>query len=74
MIKSLYFQFVNFIQEMHTGWFLVICGALFIGVLLSVMKFFKSYNGEQKRFEKISLIIIAILLFAVLVYLSYIRK
>lgn len=71
---TFYYQFVNFIQELHTGWYMAIWVALAIGVLLCVMRFFKIYNGEQKKFEKVSLIIIAIILLALIIYLTYIRK
>ncbi len=71
---SFYYKFVNFIQEMHAGWFMALWVALAIGVLVCVMKFFKIYNGEQKKFEKVSLIIIAIVMLAMIIYLTYIRK
>lgn len=73
-MKSLYYQFVNFIQEMQPVWFVTIWCVLFCGTLIFVMKFFKIYNGEQKSFEKVSYIFIAIILFALLVYLTYLRK
>lgn len=73
-MKSLYYQFVNFIQEMSVVWFVTIWVILFCGVLLFTMKFFKIYNGEQKSFEKLSYIFIAVILFVLLVYLSYLRK
>ena len=72
-MKSLYFQFVNFMQEMPSLWFLTIIIALFALTLILIVRFFKIYNGTQKNFEKLSLLIIAILLFAVLIYLTYIR-
>ena len=73
-MKSLYYQFVNFIQTMNPVWFITIWLGLFAVILVLVMKFFKIYNGTQKKIEKVSLIIVAILLFAVLIYLTYIRK
>ena len=73
-MESLYYQFVNFIQEMPTVWFVTIWTVLFCGTLIFIMKFFKLYNGEQKSFEKLSYIFIAIILFALLVYLTYLRK
>ena len=73
-MKSLYYQFVNFIQTMEPVWFVIIWLLLFAVILVLVMKFFKVYNGTQKKFEKLSLIVLALLLFAVLIYLTYIRK
>lgn len=73
-MKSLYYQLVNYIQEMSTTWFVVIFIVLFSVMLLSVAKFFKIYNGTQKKFEKISLMAMAIIIFCVIVFLSYVRK
>ena len=73
MLKSFYYQFINFIQEMPLGWFVAIWVATLAVMLLSTLKFFKKYNGTQKNFEKVSLMIIAILLFALLVYITYVR-
>ena len=73
MIRSFYYQFVNFIQEMDALWFLTIVVLLTLGVMLCTIKFLKRYNGTQKEFEKVSLIILAILLLAVLIYLVIIR-
>ena len=73
-MKSFYYQFVNFIQEMPQVWFAIIWLLLVAVILVNIMKFFKIYNGTQKKFEKISLIVIAIMLFALLVYLTYIRN
>lgn len=73
-MESLYYQFVNFIQEMPVVWFVTIWTILFCGALIFIMKFFKIYNGEQKSFEKLSYIFIALICFALLVYLTYLRK
>lgn len=73
-MKSFYYRFVNYIQEMPTIWYTIIWMALFATCLVLIMKFFKKYNGTQKKFEKISLLVLTILLFVVLVYLTYIRK
>ena len=73
-MKSIYYQFVNFIQTMPQLWFISIWLLLLAGVLILIMKFFKIYNGTQKKFEKISLIIWAVILFAALVYLTLIRR
>ncbi len=73
-MKSVYYQFVNFIQTMDALWFTTIWMAMFAGILLLIMNFFKIYNGTQKKFEKLSLFILAIILFAVLVFLTYIRN
>lgn len=73
-MKSIYYQFVNFIQELNGLWFMAIWILLFAAILLIVVKFFKIYDGSQKKFEKVSLLIIAIMLIALLVFLTYIRK
>ena len=72
-MKSLYYQFVNFIQTMDTLWFLTIYLLLTAGILIMIMKFFKVYNGTQKKFEKVSLLVSAVLLLAILIYLTYLR-
>lgn len=72
-MKSLYFQFVNYIQTMSPLWFITIWLLLFAVVFILVMKFYKIYDGTQKKFEKLSLIVLSLILFAVLVYLTYIR-
>lgn len=73
-MESIYFQFVNFIQELPAVWFICIWLLLFALILVLVIRFFKVYNGTQKKFEKISLMVLALLLTAVLIYLTYIRK
>ena len=73
-MKSLYYQFVNFVAEMSTVWYVTIWTILFCGALIFIMKFFKLYNGEQKSFEKVSYIFIALILFALLVFFTYLRK
>lgn len=73
-MKSLYYQFVNFIQEMDGLWFGTIWLLTLALTLVLIMKFYKAHNGTQKSFEKISLLILAIILFAVLIYLTYLRK
>ena len=72
-MKDAYFQFVNFIQEMPIFWFSVICLALISVVFLLVVKFYKIYNGTQKGFEKLSYLVLALILFGILVYLTYVR-
>jgi len=73
-LKSLYYQFVNFIQTMQPIWFITVWMALFAGILLLVVKFFKIYDGTQKKFEKLSVLVIALVLFAILIYLTIIRN
>ncbi len=73
-MKSLYYQFVNFIQGLNNLVFVTIWLLLVAVILILIVKFFKIYNGTQKHFEKLSYIILAILLIAVLVFLTYIRK
>ena len=73
-MKNLYYQFVNYVQTMPQLWFITIWLVMFALILVNVMKFFKIYNGTQKKFEKLSLLVIAILLFSALIFLTYIRK
>lgn len=73
-MESLYYQFVNFIQDLNNLVFVTIWLLLVAIILVLIVKFFKIYNGTQKSFEKLSYIILAILLFAVLVFLTYIRN
>lgn len=73
-MKSLYYQFANFIQTLDSIWFSLIWLGIFAVILVLVMKFFKIYNGTQKKFEKLSLIVLALLLFALLIFLTYVRK
>ena len=72
-MKSLYYQFTNFIQTMSPLWFITIVMLLIVSVLVLVMQFFKVYNGTQKKFEKLSKIVLAILLLALLIYMTSIR-
>lgn len=72
-MKSLYYQFTNFIQTMSPLWFITIVMLLIVSVLVLVMQFFKVYNGTQKKFEKLSKIVLAILLLALLIYITSIR-
>ena len=72
-MKSFYYQFVNFIQTMSPLWFTTIFLLMSALILVFIMKFFKIYNGTQKKFEKISYIIVAVLLLVVLIYLTYLR-
>lgn len=71
---SVYYQFVNYIQGLSNLWFSTIVLVIFAISIMSVVKFFKIYNGTQKSFEKLSLLFLSILLFAVLIFLVYIRK
>lgn len=73
-MESLYFQFVNFIQGMDTLWFMTIWIALLAIILSSIVKVYSSYNGEKKKFEKVSFLFLAIILIAVLIYLTYLRN
>ena len=72
-MKELYYQFVNFIQNLSPLWFATIWLGLMAVILVLVVKFYKIYNGTQKSFEKISLLILALLLFAILIYLTYLK-
>ena len=73
-MKSLYYQFVNFIQTMDQLWFIILWLGMFAVTLVLVMKFFKIYNGTQKKFEKLSLLVLALIVFAALIFLTYLRK
>ena len=73
-MKELYYDFVNLIQEMPALWFATIWLVGFAVVLMLIVKFYKAYNGTQKNFEKLGTFIIAIVLIAALIFLTYIRK
>ena len=73
-MEAAYYQFVNFVQGLPNLWFYTIWFGLFAVVFLLVTKFFKIYNGTQKKFEKISILVLAILIFAVIVYVTYLRN
>ena len=73
-MESLYYQFVNYIQTMDQLWFVTLWMAMFAVILVLVMKFFKIYNGTQKKFEKLGLLFGAILLFGLLIFLTYTRN
>ena len=72
-MKELYYNFVNFMQEMPSLWFATILLGLMAVIFVLIVKFYKIYNGTQTKFEKISLLVLALILFAVVVYLSNIR-
>ena len=73
-MKEAYFKFINFIQELSGLWFATIVLGLFALTLVFVIKFFKIYNGTQKSFEKISLLFLALICFAIVVFLTCIRN
>ncbi len=73
-METIYYQFVNFIQEMDGLWFATLWIALVALTFILIVKFYKAHNGTQKTFEKISLLILAIIIFAVLIYITYLRK
>lgn len=72
-MKSIYYQFVNFIHDMNSLVFATMWLMLVACILVLIMKFFKKYNGEQKKFEKVSSIVLALILFALVAYLTYLR-
>ena len=72
-MKSFYYQFVNYIQTMSPLWFTTIMLLLAAAELVFVMKFFKIYNGTQKKFEKISYIVSAVILLGIFIFLTYLR-
>ena len=71
---SVYYQFVNFIQGLSNFWFSTIIIVVFAVSILSIVKFFKSHNGTQKNFEKLGSLFLGVVMFAVLLFLTYIRK
>ncbi|MBE7076671.1 MAG: hypothetical protein E7374_02135 [Clostridiales bacterium] len=73
-LKSIYYQFENWIATMNPWLFAFIYVILFAIIFISILRFYKIYNGEQKQFEKISLLIITILLFAFVVFITYVRN
>ncbi|MBR6778904.1 MAG: hypothetical protein IKM43_01975 [Clostridia bacterium] len=72
--KSFGFQVISFLQEMPGVWFITIWMVLFAATLLCIINFFKKYNGTQNHFEKVSLIIIAVICMALLMWITYVRK
>lgn len=74
MWTSLYNRFVNFLQELDTIWFVTIWMLLLVVMLVYILRFFKIYNGTQQKFEKVSLMILALVVFAVLIFITYIRS
>ena len=73
-MKAFYEKIVGYIQAIDPLWFSVIWLGLFALALVLVMKFFKIYNGTQKKFEKLSYIVLALLVFALIIFLTMARK
>lgn len=73
-MKSIYYQFVNFIQTMPIGWFLTLWMAMLALGLIFIVRFFKIYNGTQNSFEKVSFLVLALIFLALLIYLTYLRN
>lgn len=73
-MKSLYYKFVNIIQTMDSLWFISLWLVAVAIELVIIMKFFKIYNGTQKKFEKLSLLVIAVAVLALIIFISSIRK
>ena len=73
-MKDLYYQFVNFIQEMPYIWYVTILFGLIAFTFILIVKFYKIYNGTQAKFEKLSWLIWALIFFAMIIYLTYIRN
>lgn len=72
-MRSIYYQFVNYIQELDAVWFASLILILFACALMCVVNFFKKYDGTQKKFEKLSKIVLALLILLVLIFLVNIR-
>lgn len=73
-MKSLYYKFVNIIQTMDSLWFISLWLVAVAIELVIIMKFFKIYNGTQKKFEKLSLLIIAVAELALIIFITSLRK
>ena len=73
-MKSLYYKFVNLIQTMDSLWFISLWLVAVAIELVIIMKFFKIYNGTQKKFEKLSLLVIAVVVLAVIIFVTSLRK
>ena len=73
-MKSLYYQFVNYIQSLSELTFIIIWMLTLALTFSLIVKFFKIYNGTQKKFEKLSLLFLSVLLFVLLIYLTGLRK
>ena len=73
-MKEIYYQFVNYIQTLPSLWFATIWLAMMCVIFVLVVRFYKIYNGTQKSFEKVSLLVLALILFAALIFLTYIRN
>ncbi len=72
-MKSLYYQFVNFIHNLHSLVFWTIWVALLAVTFLLIVKFFNSYDEDKKRYKKISFLILSIILMLVLIFFTYLR-
>ena len=70
-MRSFYYQFVNWVQAIPPLWFMTIFIAGISGTFMLIIKFFKKYDGSQTKFEKLSFLILAIMLFSVVAYISY---
>ena len=73
-MKSLYYQFVNYIQEIPAVWFIIIFLCGMSAVLMLMVKFYKKQDGTKTRVEKVSFFILAILLFSIIAFLTYLRN
>lgn len=71
--KSGYFQLVSFIRDIPNIWYGILWAVLASLTLVCIMKFFKKYDGTQKEFVKVSLIILAVIFFACLMFITYVR-
>ena len=71
--KSGYFQLVSFVRDLPKFWYFTLWAVLVCLTLVCIMKFFKKYDGTQKEFVKVSLIILAVIFFACLMFITYVR-
>ena len=72
-MKEIYFNFVNLIQEMPKVWFAIIWLLTAAWMLKLLTKFYKLHDGTQKNIEKPGLLLLALVLFGVILFLTYIR-
>ena len=73
-MKSVYYKIADYIQAMDPLIYATIWLGLFALAFILVVKFFKIYNGTQKKFEKLSYVVLALLVFVIIVFLTNVRK
>ncbi len=76
MFKSFYYQVINYIQGLNGSIYIMIWLLLFAMIMACVLAFVKANSGsvKQTKILKASMLILAILLFALLIWYTYVRK